>query len=296
MSDKLLDKWLDGEETRRREKLLKQVSEVCAVPASAQRVMALSSDENADVKKVADAVSADPAIAAQLLKIANSPLFAHSRQVTDLKRAVVLIGRRELHSIAVAMAMLAAVKMDTPLAKRLSNSSVLSATFARVLAKHLGGVDGATAFLSGLLCEIGSLACLSVDGDGYTKLWDKCNGAPEVMVLLEKDRYGITSVEVGADMLARNLLPEPVIEAVSISLKDDLTEATPLQRITLFSRLVAPAIVEAAKKQDVEAIRNSCVEISESVGLEGLDPEKLLEMAVLAATAAELRLRGRPID
>jgi HD-like signal output (HDOD) protein len=186
--------------------------------------------------------------------------------------------------------------MDTQLAKKLSNSSVLSATFARVLAKHIGGVDAATAFLSGLLCEIGALACLSVDGDGYTNLWEKCNGDPEVMVLLEKDRYGITSVEVGADMLARNLLPEPVIEAVKIGPKDELTEASTLQRITLFSRLVAPVIVEAAKQQDVEAIRESCTIIAENVGLEDVDPEKLLEMAVLAATAAELRLRGRPID
>jgi HD-like signal output (HDOD) protein len=296
MNDKFLDKWLDGEEARRREKLLKQVSEVCAVPASAQRVMALSSDDDADVKKIADAVSADPAIAAQLLKIANSPLFAHSRQITDLKRAVVLIGRKELHSIAVAMAMLAAVKLDTPLSKKLSNSSVLSATFAKVLAIHVGGSDGPTAFLAGLLCEIGALACLSVDPEGYAKMWEKCNGAPEVMVLLEKDRYGITSTEVGVDMLARNLLPEPVIEAIKLGPKDDLAEATPLQRITLFAKLVAPMIVAAAKDQDVDAIRENCVVIADSVGLEGIDPEKLLEMAVLAATAAELRLRGRPID
>ena len=296
MNDKFLDKWLDGEESRRREKLLKQVSEVCAVPASAQRVMALSSDENSDVKKIADAVSADPAIAAQLLKIANSPLFAQSRTITDLKRAVVLIGRKELHSIAVAMAMMAAVKLDAPLAKQLSNSSVLSATLARVLAKHLGVPDLATAFLAGLLCEIGALACLSVDGDGYTQMWEKCGGAHEIMTLLEKDRYGITSVEVGADMLTRNLLPKAVVEAVSIGVKDDLSEATTLQRITLFARLSAPVIVKAAKDQDVEAIKENCAIIADNIGVSGVEPDQLLEMAVLAATAAELRLRGRPID
>ena len=294
MTEDILDKWLDGEEIRRREKVLKRVSEVCAVPATAQRVMAVTTDDDADVKQISDAVSADPAIAAQLLKIANSPLFAQSRQIQDLRRAVVLIGRKELHSIAVAMAMMAAVQSDQPLAKKLSSTSVLSATFARILATHVKA-DGSLAFLGGLLCEIGALACLSVDGEGYSELYEKAAGSLEVLAEMEKGRYGLTSVEVGADMLQRNLLPKPVIEAISLVPGSDLSETSMLQRITLCARLVTPVIIDGAKNQDIESIKVNCQIITESIGFE-IDEDTLLEMAVTAATAAELRLRGRAID
>ena len=297
MAKNLLDDWLDEEEGRRREKVLRRVSEVCAVPASAQRVLALSSDDSADIKKLADAAGADPAIAAQLLRIANSPLFAHSKQIVDLKRAIVLIGRRELRTMAAAMAMLAAVKTDSPLSKQLNNSSVLSATLARVLSKHLDKkMDDGQAFLAGLLCEIGALACLSIDAEGYERVFDEAMNSQSSLASLEKARYGATSEEIGSDMLRRNLLPDPVVRAVGTSPTDDPASLEPLQKITLFSRLASPWIVAAAQAQDTQIITKRCGRLAERLALGDVEEEALLEMCIVAATAAELRLRGRPVD
>jgi HD-like signal output (HDOD) protein len=297
MTQDTLDNWLNVEEGRRREKVLRRVSEVCAVPATAQRVLALASDQNADVKQLSEAAASDPAIAAQLLRIANSPLYAHSRQIVDLKRAIVLIGRKELHSMAAAMAMLAAVKSDTPLARRLNNSSVLSATLARMTAKHLDRkLDDAMAFLSGLLCEIGALACLSIDGDGYTKIFEEANGALEMMTVLEKQRYGASSEEIGADMLRRNLLPDLVVKAVRTSLDDDIDSLELLQRITLFARMAAPVIVNGAEEEESSVIADHCHVLLENLRVGEIPKDILLDMCIVAATAAELRLRGKPVD
>lgn len=297
MAKNLLDDWLNVEEGRRREKVLRRVSEVCAVPATAQRVLMLSSDDSADVKKLADAAGADPAIAAQLLRIANSPLFAHSRQIVDLKRAIVLIGRNELHSMAAAMAMLAAVRSDSALSKQLNNSSVLSATLARMLSRHLDKkLDDSQAFLSGLLCEIGALACLSIDAEGYERIFDEAMNSQSSLASLEKARYGATSEEIGSDMLRRNLLPEPVFQAVGTSPSDNVAELTLLQKITLFSRLAAPWIVTAAQAQDTQIITKRCGALVERLDLGDVAEDELLDMCIVAATAAELRLRGQAVD
>lgn len=297
MAKDTLDEWLDLEESRRREKVLRRVSEVCAVPASAQRILTLTVDDKSEVKQLADAAAADPAIAAQLLRIANSPLFAHSKQIVDLKRAIVLIGRKELHSMAAAMAMMAAVKSDAPLAKHLNNTSVLSATLARVTARHLDkSMDDAMAFLAGLLCEIGALACLSIDAEGYEKLFHEAMTSQSSLAELEKARYGATSEEIGADMLRRNLLPDPVVDAVGASVSDNVAELALLQKIALFSRLSAPVIVAAAQEQNTQMILDRCSSLAERLELGEIDPNELLDMCLVAATAAELRLRGRPVD
>ncbi len=297
MAQDILDNWLNVEEGRRREKVLKRVSEVCAVPATAQRVLALASDSNSDVKQLADAAASDAAIAAQLLRIANSPLFAHSRQIVDLKRAIVLIGRKELHSMAAAMAMLAAVKSDTPLSRQLNNSSVLSATLARMTAKHLDKkMDDAMAFLAGLLCEIGSLACLSIDPDGYTKLYEEADGALEILTSLEKQRYGASSEEIGSDMLRRNLLPDSVVKAVRSSLDDNIESLDLLQRITLFARMAAPVIVRGAEEEDSSVIADHCHVLLENLKVGDIPKDVLQDMCSVAATSAELRLRGKPME
>ena len=297
MAKDLVNDWLNLEEGRRREKVLRRVSEVCAVPAAAQRVLLLASDDSADVKKLADAAAADPAIAAQLLRIANSPLFAHSRQIVDLKRAIVLIGRRELHSMAAAMAMLAAVKSDTPLSRRLNASSVLSATLARMAAKHLDPkLDDGMAFLAGLLCEIGALACLSIDAEGYERVFDEAMTSQASLASLETTRYGAPSEEIGADMLRRNLLPMPVVEAVGTSPSADAADLKLLQKITVFSRLAAPVIVAGANEQNTEIISKRCGAMAERLELGEIPEDVLLDMCIVAATAAELRLRGRPVD
>ena len=297
MAKDFVNDWLNLEEGRRREKVLRRVSEVCAVPATAQRVLALASDENADVKKLADAAAADPAIAAQLLRIANSPLFAHSRQIVDLKRAIVLIGRKELHSMAAAMAMLAAVKADTPLSRRLNASSVLSATLARMTVKHLDKKsDDSMAFLSGLLCEIGALACISIDPEGYAHVFDEAMTSRSSLADLETARYGAPSEEIGADMLRRNLLPMPVVEAVGTSPSAASEELTLLQKITVFARLAAPVIVAGASEQNTEIITKRCSAMVERLELGEIPGDVLLDMCIVAATAAELRLRGRPVD
>ena len=56
------------------------------------------------------------------------------------------------------------------LSHELRASSVLSAAVARLVARELG-VDESSAFLAGLLCEIGAMACLAVDSSEYNTIW-----------------------------------------------------------------------------------------------------------------------------
>src|SRR5215470_10995233 len=90
--------------------LLQHIAEVCPLPAAAQRVLALCSMDEAAIPEVAEALSCDPAMTAQVLRVANSAIYARPRTVTTLQQAVMTLGLMELRNIAAAMSLLAAFR------------------------------------------------------------------------------------------------------------------------------------------------------------------------------------------
>lgn len=77
------------------DRLLKELAacgELPSLPAAATRIVALAQDATAGMEDVADAVMMDPALAAKVLRIANSPLYGQRRQSDNLQQAVMLLG------------------------------------------------------------------------------------------------------------------------------------------------------------------------------------------------------------
>lgn len=283
---------MDDDEQARLAKVLDRISEVCPIPATSQHVMSLTQRDDAMLGPVVDAVARDPAIAAEVLRIANSPIFGRSRQISDIKRAIVAIGMRELHHMSAAMAMLAAFPKEGELSLQLHSMSVLSATFARLLAVKVGGMDPKDAFMAGLLCEIGAMACISVDGKHYKALWQQCQGDARTRAELESARYGAPSEFVGAQMLARNQLPSVVVNAIAGSIIMPKEALVPSQRLSVMSRAVAPLIVRAVNEQNRAILDEDIPTLAQSLGFDQLTREELLALCLESGQVAELSLRG----
>ena len=64
--------------------LLDQVGEVCPIPAAATRVISIVDNPRSHFHQVAAAIAVDPALAAETMRIANSPVFGMSGRVRDL--------------------------------------------------------------------------------------------------------------------------------------------------------------------------------------------------------------------
>ncbi|MCU0664183.1 MAG: HDOD domain-containing protein [Myxococcota bacterium] len=280
-----------GGETTEERKLaatLARLTEVCTVPEAAQKVMQLTRGSTASVKPVVDEVSRDPALAAEVLRIANSPFYGQSRMVGDLQRAVVVIGMKELNVMASAMALLASLPKNEPLAMLVHERAVLCATLARFIAQDVGGLDPTDAFLAGLLSEIGALACLTVDAAKYLELLRYAAEDPTSRAGFEIKRYGATSEELGARMLERNHLPRKVVEAVRASVLDNPRELGLLPRIALFSRFASPFIVRAAQETNPSLIELDIPDMATHLGLVEVNKERLIDLCVKAGTAVEM--------
>jgi putative nucleotidyltransferase with HDIG domain len=131
--------------------------ELPLLPQAASQVMALASDPAADAAKLSALIHQDQALAAHVLRIANSPAYMPRSPVVSLQHAVAMLGITLLSEIAFT-ASLKSGAFKAPGheedVKRLWRHSLASGAFAKEVAR-MRRVNIESAYLCGLLHEIG---------------------------------------------------------------------------------------------------------------------------------------------
>jgi HD-like signal output (HDOD) protein len=136
-------------------------------PDVAARVRRALTNEQVDVEHVVRIVSAEPALAARLLQLANSAaLNPGGRRFTDLRSAVSRIGFNMARSAAIAFAMsqlrrAEAYKGVGEALAELWELSVHVAAMSHVVARRFTQINADTALLAGLLQSVGKLYLLT---------------------------------------------------------------------------------------------------------------------------------------
>jgi len=131
------------------------------------RLQSLVTKENADAKQVEQVLNQDPALAAQVLRVANSPFYGGLSKISTITGAVQRLGMRQVVNIAVLTTQRAAhVSKDAAvntLMQRLWQHAVGCAIGAKWLAEHANCREHANeAFMAGLLHDVGALMLLRV--------------------------------------------------------------------------------------------------------------------------------------
>jgi HD-like signal output (HDOD) protein len=262
--------------------------------------MSLVYDDETPLEETAAAVESDPALATQVLRVANSAAVRSlgAEPMRDLRQALVMIGLDELRTMAGAMALLATFATRDELSLDLQRTSAVSASIAAVMAPHAPGVPRSLPFVCGLLCEVGALACLVVDGPGYVELWRHTMGSrgrwPVSTAMareqLELKRYGVTARSVGARLLRRHSLPDDIARAVEATGQE--TGAPLVHRATAFARLVTPVIVNANAANDTANLADQLGEVARWTSLDTVGPAELVRRCLTAASNAERTVRA----
>jgi HD-like signal output (HDOD) protein len=254
------------------------------------KVMALMGSDRSNIADVAKVIATDPALAAAVLRVANSAVFGMGT-VDRLDAAIMRIGFRGLRELAGAMSLLAAFRSQAELQLQLHDLSVMSGSIANRLAKEFGNVVAATAFTCGLLSEIGAMACLAVDGKQYLPIWTETARSPMERLARERERYSVSSFQIGRRFLQRNKLPENVSGAVGAELGTASSSLQPLEQVTLIARHAGPIVLDIAADADLERTISALGELADQVGLVGIDARALFDICVQAGTVAEHTLR-----
>lgn len=181
-------------------------------PMAATRIVRIANDPRSSLDDLERAVGTDPALAAQVLKIANSGYFAASRTVASLRDALSMIGFDHTRDLAVALSMAALGKVERP-HHRLEWLHALRVGVATMrLAERTGHRSPGELLVIGLLHDLGKLVLLSFDEPGYVQILE--GGPMDHLSSREIDAYGFDHAELGSVCVDRWGLPDAVVGAI----------------------------------------------------------------------------------
>lgn len=131
------------------------------LPDLAVKIQQMIDDINVPTQQIVSILSGDPAIVVQLIKAANSAIYADKPKVDNAHAAISRLGYKSLRNLVLNITLSRVSKADHPMIRSLLASfwehSREVATFSYVLAKNQKHLNPDQAMLAGLIHDIGTL-------------------------------------------------------------------------------------------------------------------------------------------
>ncbi len=201
------------------EALVDSMSDVKPLPTTVTRALKLLDKETSSIEAVAAVVAVDQALAARTLKLANSAYYGSTHSAVTLPQAITWLGFRRTKNLFLA------ASYSSLLGRRLAGynlghgelwrHSVAVATVAQRLAWHVMGPTPDTAYLGGLLHDIGKLALdqhLRIDWDQLVHVG---GSTKQTLIEAEERLLGMNHAEVGGVLASKWGLSNSLVEVIA---------------------------------------------------------------------------------
>lgn len=199
------------------EKALGLCRNIPTIPAVALKIIEASKKPNVTLHEVSEIISSDPAISVKLLSVANSSLYSRHRTLNNLREALTLLGFNASLTIALSFSLLQSLgNSNTIENENYWKRSILSASIAQLLGKHLNVARLEDLFLASLLQDIGIIVLQCIENSPYpTNAGSNLKHIEHIK--LEKEKLGIEHPVIGAWLLNSWHLPEYLVNSVLYS-------------------------------------------------------------------------------
>lgn len=137
------------------------VSDLPPMSHVAQKALKLVEDPSCSAPELAKVLTTDAALAARVLKIANSAMFARQREITTLNQAIMLIGLKALKGVVVAATLRQMTSGQSKLEQLIWENSMFSAMVASKVASLIKVRWHEEVFLLSLLHTLGQIVLIS---------------------------------------------------------------------------------------------------------------------------------------
>lgn len=201
-----------------RKRILREVKRLPTMSQSFAKMSKLINDEKASMSDFERVLRPDPALTADVLRIANSPYFSASREIRSVQHALLLLGSKRLFELSASVA-LAGVLPERIAGYEMPTESywahcIAVAVFSERMAQELDVADPGPCFTAGLLHDIGKLVIGVFLEEHAEEVPAKIYASETTFVKLEGSLLGVDHCEVGA-MLAKNWnLPESICDVI----------------------------------------------------------------------------------
>ncbi|MCU0971223.1 MAG: HDOD domain-containing protein [Gammaproteobacteria bacterium] len=194
-----------------------RVKGLVSPPGVYLRLRGLMADATASLGDIADVVSTDPALAARVLRVANSAYFGHRQGVDTIRRAVTVLGTRQIHDLVLATSVIGRFK-GIPLRlvdmRGFWRASVFAAAASQLLAERCHIVDCERMFVAGLLAQVGQLVLYMHLPSVMSRALEIAQHEDRPIHLIERELLGFDYAAVSAELFTAWQLPPSLVEPI----------------------------------------------------------------------------------
>jgi putative nucleotidyltransferase with HDIG domain len=240
------------------EQKLGSIENLPTVPLVLRQVQKVVQNPSSSMDQIAAVVAKDQALASRTIRLVNSAFYGMRERVTSISHAIVVLGLNTLNSLMIGLSVVKLFKNSKFLGfdpEKFWEHSFGTALIARALAKDVCPKDGETAFISGLLHDMGRMVLDQNLHDEFSKSLFQSRNEAKPLYECEKAVLGFDHADAGAWLGRKWGLPDALIAGIGYHhqqvVPETLQDHAELARIIgIANRLSLSAGIGASGDQD----------------------------------------------
>ncbi|PJZ43877.1 HDOD domain-containing protein [Leptospira brenneri] len=215
------------------DEVLQDVNKLPAISAVVSKVLEKLQKPDVNIADLAQEISKDPAITANVIKLSNSAYYRASKPIRTVQEALMTLGIKTVKEIVLLTAAKGILSQDLNSyqleAAQLWTSSLLVAELSSKIVQHKKlKIDKDLAFTSGLLCSVGKIVLAQFFSPVMMQIKTDLKDNQEPFPVLEKKYFGYTHMEVSENLLKRWNFPLELTDVVANYLTPENSKSNPL--------------------------------------------------------------------
>ncbi len=198
-------------------KRIEQIEDLPSMPHTMQKILDNLDSVSSSAQSLERLIRDDPVLSANILRIANSPYYGVSGEVSSLARAVVVMGFDEVKNLVIGLSLTGTFAGDLGVdiynAKQLWLHSIGVARACQAMAEFIPELDTDDLFTAGLMHDIGKfLLCLYFSKEFNEVIaLHKERGIPMAQA---EEEYGLLHAEAGAFLAQKWAMSDMLVNVV----------------------------------------------------------------------------------
>ena len=188
------------------------------LPVVVNNIVEVVRSETTSAKDLAKFIANDQAISARVLRVANSVYYGMSQKIDSISRAIVVIGFREILSLALGTGIISALskkgnEVTIDMAELWKHSIGVGFAAMNIAKKTRNAVEE-SAVLIGLLHDIGKIIFALYFPKEYAEVLKKTADEKTPLHVIEKSILGLDHAEMAALLMKQWNFPPNIIQPV----------------------------------------------------------------------------------
>ncbi len=188
------------------------------MPGLAIELMSYTIDEETSIKELANLISKDPSLTAQILKVSNSAFYALKRKVGSLEQAIILLGLREIKNLIFTLSIIKLFPKKTKFSFdkiAFLKHSVVTGRTAEILTKVFKLNFQTSPFIAGLLHDIGKIFLDQYFHYEFNLAVERAKQDNKNLFEVEAEELGTDHAYIGGYIAKSWNFPEELIDAIN---------------------------------------------------------------------------------